>query len=96
VILDRAADRGESGADRGEVIGLALVEAGDLLAVRGELVERCGDRVAGHGQLQGNAVPGGNGSGGSSSSLTAGLGAAWAARAGVRAAVAWPRRRAFL
>ena len=65
VVLQGAADAGglvgelgELSAEGGVMFGLAGVEPGDLLAVRGELVQQAGDRVvAGHGQLQGKEVP---------------------------------------
>jgi hypothetical protein len=65
VLLYRAAEGGglvgelgQPSADRGVMLGLAGIEAGDLLGVGGELVHDGGDRVvAGHPQLQGKEVP---------------------------------------
>ena len=53
-----AGELGQPSADRGVMVGLAGVQAGELLGVGGELVDDGGDRVvAGHGQLQGKEVP---------------------------------------
>src|SRR6266702_5690094 len=43
----------EGVADAGDEFG----ELGELVVVVGELLERCGDRVVGHGQFQGWEVP---------------------------------------
>ena len=52
-----AGELGQPSADRGVMIGLAGVQAGELLGVGGELVHDGGDRVvAGHPQLQGKEV----------------------------------------
>ena len=49
---------GQPAADRGVMLILAGLEAGELPGVGGELVGDGGDRVvAGHGQLQGRSVP---------------------------------------
>ena len=49
---------GQPSADRGVMVGLAGVEADELLGVGGELVDDGGDLVvAGHPQLQGKEVP---------------------------------------
>jgi hypothetical protein len=56
---DLVGELGQPSADGGVVVGLAGVEAGELLGVGGELVDDGGDRVvAGHGWFQGKeAVP---------------------------------------
>ena len=49
-----AGQLGQPGADRGVMVGVAGIQAGELLGVGGELVDDGGDRVgAGHGQLHG-------------------------------------------
>ena len=49
-----AGELGQPGADRGVMVGVAGVQAGELLGVGGELVDDGGDRVGvGHGQFQG-------------------------------------------
>ena len=49
---------GQPAADRGVMLILAGLKAGELPGVGGELVGDGGDRVvAGHGQLQGKSVP---------------------------------------
>ncbi len=53
-----AGELGQPGADRGVMVDVAGVQAGELLGVGGELVDDRGDRVvAGHPQLQGKEVP---------------------------------------
>ena len=53
-----AGELGQPAAGRGVMVGVAGVQAGELLGVGGELVDDGGDRVvAGHGQLQGKEVP---------------------------------------
>ena len=53
-----AGELGQPAADRGVMVGVAGVQAGELLGVGGELVDDGGDRVGvAHGQLQGKVVP---------------------------------------
>ena len=52
-----AGELGQPGADGGVMVGVAGVQAGELLGVGGELVDDGGDRVVdGHAQLQGKEV----------------------------------------